>query len=33
MLMINQPTIGFSTGFPIDWLKKGMKELRGFATP
>jgi hypothetical protein len=28
----SQPTIGLSMGFPIKELKKGLKELKGFAT-
>ena len=28
----SQPTIGVSTGSPIEELEKGLKELKGFAT-
>jgi hypothetical protein len=28
-----QPTIGLSVGSPIEELEKGLKELKGFATP
>ena len=28
----SKPTIGLSTGFPIEELEKGLKELKGFAT-
>jgi hypothetical protein len=28
-----QPTIGLSTGSPMEELEKGLKELRGFAAP
>jgi hypothetical protein len=28
-----QPIIGLSTGSPMEELEKGMKELKGFATP
>ena len=27
----SQPSIGLSTGFPMDELEKGLKELKGFA--
>jgi hypothetical protein len=27
------PTIGVSTGTPMEELEKGLKELKGFATP
>jgi hypothetical protein len=27
----SQPTIGWSTGSPIEELEKGLKELKGFA--
>jgi hypothetical protein len=29
----SQPTIGISTGSPMEELEKGLKELKGFATP
>jgi hypothetical protein len=29
----SQPTIGLSTGFPMEEVEKGLKELKGFATP
>jgi hypothetical protein len=29
----SQPTIGLSVGSPIEELEKGLKELKGFATP
>jgi hypothetical protein len=28
-----QPTIGLSTGSPMEELEKGLKKLKGFATP
>jgi hypothetical protein len=28
----SQPTIGLITGSPVEELKKGLKELKGFAT-
>jgi hypothetical protein len=28
-----QPTIGLSTGLPVEELEKGPKELKGFASP
>jgi hypothetical protein len=28
-----QPTIGQSTGSPVEELEKGLKELKGFVTP
>jgi hypothetical protein len=28
-----QPTIELSTGTPMEELEKGLKELKGFATP
>jgi hypothetical protein len=28
-----QPTIGLSTESPVEELEKGLKELKGFATP
>jgi hypothetical protein len=28
-----QPTIGLSSGYPVEELEKGLKELKGFATP
>jgi hypothetical protein len=29
----SQPTIGLSTGSPMEELGEGLKELKGFATP
>jgi hypothetical protein len=29
----SQPTIGLSTGYRVEELKKGSKELKGFAAP
>jgi hypothetical protein len=29
----SQPTIGLSVGCPTEELEKGLKELKGFATP
>ena len=29
----SQPTIALSTGSPMEELEKGLKELKGFATP
>jgi hypothetical protein len=29
----SQPTIGLSMGSPVEELEKGLKELKGFATP
>jgi hypothetical protein len=29
----SQPTIGLSSGSPIEKLEKGLKKLKGFATP
>jgi hypothetical protein len=29
----SQPTIVLSTGSPVEELKKGLKELKGFAAP
>jgi hypothetical protein len=29
----SQPTIGLSTGSPMEVLEKGLKELKGFANP
>ena len=28
-----EPSIGLSMGFPMEELEKGLKELKGFATP
>ena len=28
-----QPTIGLNVGSPIEKLEKGLKEMKGFATP
>jgi hypothetical protein len=30
---VSQPTIWLSAGYPMDELEKGLKELKGFATP
>ena len=29
----SKPTIGLSMGFPVEELEKGLKEMKGFATP
>jgi hypothetical protein len=29
----SQPTIGLNMGSPMEELEKGLKELKGFATP